>query len=109
MGQLTELQSSLKELLEVQKDTEYLDLSEQGIESIHDDLMPYIAQFENLKELNLEDNNILRLPDDLSETFRNIEIINLNGNDFDDYEHTVKSIKTIPKLKSLYINLHMEE
>lgn len=109
MGQLTELQASLKELLEVQKDTEYLDLSEQSIESITDDLMPYIAQFENLKELNLEDNCILRLPDDLSEIFRNIQIINLNGNEFDDYEHTVLSIKTIPKLKSLYINLHMEE
>ena len=27
-GQLTELQASLKELLDVQKDTEYLDLSE---------------------------------------------------------------------------------
>ena len=34
MEQLTELQASLKELLEVQKDTEYLDLSEQSIESI---------------------------------------------------------------------------
>jgi hypothetical protein len=33
----------LKELLEVQKDTEYLDLSEQSIESIADELMPYIA------------------------------------------------------------------
>ena len=43
MGQLTELQASLKELLDVQKDTEYLDLSEQSIESIADELMPYIA------------------------------------------------------------------
>ena len=33
----------------------------------------------------------------------------MNGNDFEDYQHTVISIKTIPKLKSLYINLHMEE
>ena len=32
--QLTELQASLKELLEVQRDTEYLDLSEQSINSI---------------------------------------------------------------------------
>lgn len=109
MGQLTELQASLKELLEVQKDTEYLDLSEQSIESIADDLMPYIAQFENLKELNLEDNNIARLPDDLSEMFRNITIINLNGNEFEDYEQAIRSLATIPNLKSLFINLHMEE
>ena len=78
--QLTELQASLKELLEVQKDTEYLDLSEQSINSIDKDLMPYISQFENLKELNLEDNNITEVPDDLSTIFRNITIINLNGN-----------------------------
>jgi hypothetical protein len=49
------------------------------------------------------------LPDDLSEIFRNIRIINLNGNDFDDYEHTIRSLTTIPNLKSLFINLHMEE
>lgn len=71
--------------------------------------MPYIAQFENLKELNLEDNNITRMPDDLSEMFRNITIINLNGNEFEDYEHAIRSLTTIPNLKSLFINLHMEE
>lgn len=107
--QLTELQASLKELLEVQRDTEYLDLSEQSINSIEKELMPYIAEFENLKELNLEDNNIMALPDDLSAIFRNITIINLNGNSFEDYERTIASLKTIPNLKSLFINLHLEE
>ena len=71
--------------------------------------MPFISQFENLKELNLEDNNITRLPDDMSQMFRNITIINLNGNEFVDYDHAVHALLTIPNLKSLFINLHEEE
>jgi len=45
----------------------------------------------------------------MSEMFRNITIINLNGNEFADYEHAVHALLTIPNLKSLFINLHEEE
>ena len=33
----------------------------------------------------------------------------MNGNEFEDYDHTIKCLKTMTNLKSLYINLHMEE
>ena len=38
-----------------------------------------------------------------------IEIINLNGNDFEDFNQTVVLLKKLPNLKSLFLNLHEEE
>jgi Leucine-rich repeat (LRR) protein len=73
--------------------------------------MPYIGQLTSLKELNLEDNEIKTLPPDLSQIFPNLESLNLNGNDFEDdeFKNVVQALNTIPKLTSLYINLHKEE
>ena len=48
-------------------------------------MLPYICQFPNLKEINLEDNLLSKLPDDLSQIFRNVTILNLNGNEFIDF------------------------
>ncbi len=38
-----------------------------------------------------------------------MEIINLNGNDFDDFNQTVIILKDLVNLKSLFLNLHEEE
>ena len=38
-----------------------------------------------------------------------MEIINLNGNDFDDFNQTVTILKDLVNLKSLFLNLHEEE
>ena len=46
--------------------------------------MPVIQKFEQLKELNLENNYLNALPVNLHEILPNIENLNLNGNDFDD-------------------------
>jgi hypothetical protein len=69
----------------VEPDTEYLDLSDQNITSIEKDLEPFLSQFKFLKELNLEDNSLKSLPLNLSAILPKMEIINLNGNDFDDF------------------------
>lgn len=106
---MTDLKSALKELVQAQKDTEYLDLSEQSITSIEGDLMPYICQFTNLKEVNLEDNLLSKLPDNMSQIFRNVVILNLNGNEFIDFQHTIRALQTVPNLKSLFLNLHEED
>ena len=42
-----------------------------------------LAQFPNLKELNLSDNEITEMPSDISK-LRLLQNINLNGNNFDD-------------------------
>lgn len=69
----------------MEPDTEYLDLSDQNITSIEKDLEPFLSQFKFLKELNLEDNSLKSLPLNLSAILPKMEIINLNGNDFDDF------------------------
>ena len=79
------LKQSLLEILRVEPDTEYLDLSDQNITSIEKDLEPFLSQFKFLKELNLEDNSLKSLPLNLSAILPKMEIINLNGNDFDDF------------------------
>ena len=79
------LKQSLLEILRVEPDTEYLDLSDQNITSIEKDLEPFLSQFKFLKELNLEDNSLKSLPLNLSDILPKMEIINLNGNDFDDF------------------------
>lgn len=106
---VNDLKSALKELVQAQQDTEYLDLSEQSITSIEGDLMPYICQFTNLKEVNLEDNLLSKLPDNMSQIFRNVVILNLNGNEFIDFHHTIGALQTVPHLKSLFLNLHEED
>lgn len=62
-----------------------------------------------MQELNLEDNEITRLPDNLEIMIPNVIVLNLNGNEFKDYEHTVNALKKCEKLKGLFINLHEEE
>ena len=73
--------------------------------------MPYVNKLTNLKTLNLEDNNIKSLPQDLSRVFPSLESLNLNGNAFEEseFKSIVISLNTIPKLNSLFINLHEEE
>ena len=106
---MSDLKATLKELVQAQKETEYLDLSEQSITSIEGDLMPYICQFTKLKEVNLEDNLLSKLPDNMSQIFRNVTILNLNGNEFIDFQHTIRALKTVPNLKSLFLNLYEED
>ena len=36
-------------------------------------------------------------------------VLNLNGNEFIDFTHTIRALRTIPNLKSLFLNLHEED
>jgi len=56
----------------------------------------------------LADNHIRKLPLDMS-AMAQIEELNLNGNPIDDLIAAVDTLKTMPNLKSLQINLHEEE
>lgn len=55
---------------------------------------PFISQFTHLKELNLEDNYISSLPRDLSQMFRQLENLNLNGNNLeqDEFVNVVEAL-----------------
>lgn len=54
---------------------------------------PLLSKFMFLKELNLEDNSIKSLPKSLAAIIPKMEILNLNGNDFDDFNETVIILK----------------
>ena len=105
------LQESLKKLVEMDPGVEFLDLSNQGITSFTHELLPYLAHLQNIKELNLEANMLTALPKDCSLLFPQLQNLNLNGNELsaDQFANLVQSLKTVPQLKSLYINLHQEE
>jgi Leucine-rich repeat (LRR) protein len=67
-----------------------------------------LGRFQDLKSLNLADNHIRKLPLDMS-AMAQIQELNLNGNPIDDICAAVDTLKTMPSLKSLQVNLHEEE
>lgn len=105
------LQDSLQKIVEMDPAIEFLDLSNQGITSFTHELLPYLSHLPKIKELNLEANMLTALPKDCSLLFPHLQNLNLNGNDLtaDQFSSLVHSLKTVPQLKSLYINLHQEE
>lgn len=67
-----------------------------------------LRQYPNLKELNVCDNIFKELPMDLSGMQR-LANLNLNGNQFNDFNKTVVALKSLPSLRSVYLNLYQEE
>ena len=59
-------------------------------------------------QINLSDNDIRKLPNDLSLLNHIIEL-NLTGNPIDNLQLAVESLVTMPLLENLHINLHQEE
>ena len=95
------------ENLQNQPDATFLDLQDQEIEDL-DVIMDQLEKFELLEELNLSNNQFSTLPEDMS-PLKNIANLNFQNIVFDDFEKAVKSIATVPVLRSLYINLESED
>ena len=85
----------------------FLDLQDQEIEDL-DIIMDTLEKFELLEELNLSNNQFSRLPEDMSQLLA-VANLNLQNIVFDDFEAAVKSMATVPLLRSLYINLEAED
>lgn len=60
-------------------------------------LIPILAQFKHLSELNLSKNKFNRLPPDLS-SWTEVANMNLADIDFDDFEQAIHSLATLPNL-----------
>ena len=90
-----------------QPETTFLDLNDQEIEDL-DIIMDQLEKFELLEELNLSNNQFTKLPTDMS-NLRNVANLNFQNIAFEDFEKCVKSIATLPQLRSLYINLESED
>ena len=75
-------------------------------------LESFFAELKELKDINLEDNEIASFPKDMSTMFPHVENLNIDGMDWandDDFMNIVASVKTIPNLKSLYIKVSDQE
>lgn len=71
----------------------------------------YLDFLKNVTDLNLSKNpNIGEFPADMTSFFAKIENLNLEKIDFGNrFEAVIKSISTMPRLRSLYIEVHNQE
>ena len=67
-----------------------------------------LCKFPNLEELVLSKNPFTKVPPRISKLAK-VANLNLQDLNFEDFDETVKVLATMPSLKSLYINLQVEE
>ncbi|CAD8102390.1 unnamed protein product [Paramecium primaurelia] len=84
-----------------------IDLEFKQIQNL-EELMPQLANFSNLKELNLNGNRLTNLPDDL-ELLDTVEVLCLTNNIFTDLGQVVEALQTMPNLIQLEISLSSKE
>ncbi|CAD8162010.1 unnamed protein product [Paramecium pentaurelia] len=84
-----------------------IDLEFKQIENLQE-LLPFLIQFKNLKELNLHGNRLRNLPDDLSQ-LKSLETLDITNNMFENLQQVVQSLKTLPQLNHLEIALKSKE
>ncbi|CAK88677.1 unnamed protein product (macronuclear) [Paramecium tetraurelia] len=93
-----------------------IDLEFKSIENL-EDLLPQLANFSNLKELNLHGNRLAYLPDDLS-LLDTVEVLDISNNIFSDVNtfhklfqlgQVVDALSTMPNLIHLEITIQSKE
>eukprot|EP00361_Fabrea_salina_P007195 CAMPEP_0202436234 /NCGR_PEP_ID=MMETSP1345-20130828/23719_1 /ASSEMBLY_ACC=CAM_ASM_000843 /TAXON_ID=342563 /ORGANISM="Fabrea Fabrea salina" /LENGTH=648 /DNA_ID=CAMNT_0049049547 /DNA_START=411 /DNA_END=2357 /DNA_ORIENTATION=+ len=71
-------------------------------------ILPYLAQFQNLKELILFGNKLESLPEDLS-ALKNLEVLEISSNQFQSMQSVIPGLCSLPSLKELSITFHTRE
>ena len=98
----------LKDMITTNPFAEEVDFENRGINSLDSVCVDLLSRFNELSKINLADNNIHKLPVDLS-ILSNITELNLNGNPLEDVVEATDSLKSMPNLKSLHISLYEED
>ena len=96
---------ALSNLLANSKDCSSISLEYQNLEDISD-LLPLFLQFSRLENLNLSNNNISKLPDDLS-ALNSLKSLDISNNEL-SVEDVVDALQTLPGLQVLYISLESQ-
>lgn len=101
----------LQKIVDIDPEMQELDLSNQGITSLNEEIWTQFKKLEHLSSLNLESNYITQLPAGLHEYLPRVQELNFNGNDLNDEQFAlvVDALKSMPDLRSLHINLHVED
>ncbi|CAD8170031.1 unnamed protein product [Paramecium pentaurelia] len=84
-----------------------IDLEFKSIENL-EELLPQLANFSNLKKLNLHGNRLVYLPDDLS-LLDTVEVFDISNNIFSDLGQVVDALSTMPNLIHLEITIQSKE
>ena len=100
--------SLIKDLISQNPFVEELEFQDRGIDRLDAHSVEILSRFSELRKISLQDNEIRRLPADLSQLAQ-IREINLSGNPLENLQKAVESLSTMPQLESLQINLHLEE
>lgn len=86
-----------------------IDLDGRQLQTISDIFIPKHAKhFVEVHELNLQNNELKKIPSNLAQILPKLEIVNLNNNKIEDLYSVVDILSTFPNLKSLFINLALE-
>lgn len=67
-------------------------------------LIPNLAKFEYLDDLELSNNELETIPENIKE-LKTLTCLNITKNKIDDIEKLVESLKFVPKLNKLYIDI----
>ncbi|CAD8118698.1 unnamed protein product [Paramecium sonneborni] len=84
-----------------------LNLESKQISNL-EELLPQLANFSNLKQLNLNGNRLTSLPDDLG-LLDTVEVLCLTNNIFTEIGQVVEALQTMPNLIQLEISLSSKE
>lgn len=100
--------SLLKDLISQNPFVEELEFQDRGIDRLDAHSVEILSRFSELRKISMQNNEIRRLPADLSQLAQ-IREVNLSGNPIENLQKAVESLATMPQLESLQINLHLEE
>lgn len=87
-------------------DYEEVDMHSRNVTDISP-ILKVVSSNRAVKRVNLSDNYITELPQDLS-MLEEVYEFNLIDNELNPFESAVQALSTMPKLKSLHLNLHEE-
>lgn len=87
-------------------DYEEVDMHSRNVTDISP-ILKVVSSNRAVKRVNLSDNYITELPPDLS-MLEEVYEFNLIDNELNPFDQAVQALSTMPKLKSLHLNLHEE-
>ena len=87
----------LKELITRNPFVDEVDFSNEGIQYFDPHSVDLLGRFTELRKINLSDNEVRKLPNDLSCLHQIIEL-NLTGNPIENLQLAVESLMTMPVL-----------
>jgi len=98
---------SLDKLIKENPHTDSISLEFSQISNLAN-LLPRLGQFKKLKELILHGNRLKNLPEDLS-MLSHVEFLDISNNLFRDLEGALSGLQSLPRLKSLTLDLRGKE